>query len=95
MKNKKTKYPPFFEWAEDGLEFIYQKARKTKNRIIKRYQNKRAKSKKLIQKAERDDADALVATYLMKKKETLNRKTIEKRLKSIKMKSNRTKEKTR
>lgn len=93
MKKHKDNYPPFFEWAEDSLEYVYQKARKFKNKILKKTKKnniRKVKKKKLIDKGERDEADALTANYLQTKKQ----KSIETRLKGLKI-HNKDKEITR
>lgn len=93
MKKHKHNYPPFFEWAEGGLEYVYQKSKKFKNKILKKTKTnnmKKAKKKKLIDKGQRDDADALTAKYLMSKSQA----KVETRLKGLKI-DNKNKEITR
>jgi hypothetical protein len=84
MKKNNHNYPPFFEWAEGGLEFVYQKSKKFKNKILKNTKTnnmKKVKKKKLIDRGQRDDADALTANYLMSKSQA----KVETRLKGLKI----------
>lgn len=93
MKKHKDNYPPFFEWAEDSLEYVYQKSKKFKNKILKKTKKKnikKVKKKKLIDKGQRDDADALTANYLMSRSQA----KVETRLKGLKI-HNKDKEITR